>query len=232
MTDSSDLTFRQMFTKHMVDQSITQLWKNTYSMLAPFLCKFSAKNRFVFEVMCAIPCLEFVFFLIAHFCKPFCSNRVLPHLFSKVLSDPVTSSNLESASEIHVCSQYWVFCSAELWLPFYCLLWFLHLSLPAWGISHFLTFFFSACVLWFSENLTHACKGLVCWLQRVSFPAFGRVASTVPLQKTPLPEQQLRNKSSRTPLLPYSCSLIVLKIGICIITSNIWSNRAVRFNLC
>lgn len=48
--DSSDLTFRQVFTKHMVDQSITQLWKNMYFILVPFLCKFSAKDWFIFWI--------------------------------------------------------------------------------------------------------------------------------------------------------------------------------------
>lgn len=233
MIDSSDLTFRQVFRKHMVDQSITQLRKNMYSILGPFLCKCSAKKWYIFELMCTMLCLFEILFLFyrSHFYKLFCSNQYLLYLFSRVWGDPMTSSYLEKAADIHVCLKYWVFCSIELWLPFY-RLWSLHLSLSAWGVSHFLTLFFSAWVLLFSENLKCACKGLVCWLHWVPFTAVSRAAYTVPLHELPFLEGKLRNKLSRIPLLPYRCLLIAVKIDMCKVTCNICSNRAFRLNLC
>lgn len=239
MIDSSDLTFRQVFTKHMVDQSITQLWKNMHFILVPFLCKFSAKDWFIFWIneYHALFVWNTFFLQITLFYKQFCSNQYLLHLFSKVWGDPMTSymkilsSYLERAADIHACLQYWVFCSIELWLLFYCL-WSLHLSLSAWGISHFLTLFFSACVLLFSESLKWAGIGLVCWLHWVPFTAASRVAYTVPLHELPFPKGQLRNKLSPIPLLPCRCLLIAVKIDICKVTCNICSNRAFRLNLC
>lgn len=138
------------------------------------------------------------------FYKLLCSNQYLLHLFSRVCGNVMTSSYLESAADIHVCLQYWLFCSIELWLPFYCL-WSLHLSLSAWGIFHFLTLFFSACVLLFSESLKCACKGFICWLHQVPFTAVTRVACTVPLHELPFSKGHLGNKLSPIPLLPYRC---------------------------
>lgn len=165
-----------------------------YSIFIPFLCKFSAKNWFIFEWMCTILCLFEITFL---FCRLHSSTNYFAQInicyifFFRVWGDAMTSWYLESAADIHVCLQYWVFCSIELWLPFYCL-WSLHLS--AWGISHFLTLFFSACVLLFSESLKCACKGFVCWLHWVPFTAVSRVACTVLLHELPFSKAQLRNK--------------------------------------
>lgn len=175
--------------------------------------------------------IHFFFLQITLFYKLFYSNQYLLHLFSKMWGDPMTSSYLERASDIHVCLQYWVFCSIELRLPFYCL-WSLRRSLSAWGISHFLPLFFSACVLLFSETLKWACKRLVCWLHWVPFTAASRVAYTVPLHELPFHKGQLRNKLSPIPVLPCRCLLIAVKIDICKTTCNICSNRAFRLNLC
>lgn len=159
--DSCDLTFRQVFTKHMVDQSITQLWKNVWK--TPYLSHFfvNSQPRIGLYLNNVYPALfvwnTFFVLQITLFYKLFCSNQYLLHLFSRVWRDPMTSSYLERAADIHVCLQYWVFCSTELWFPFYCL-WSVHLSF--WGISHFLTLFFSAYILLFSESLKCAYKRL------------------------------------------------------------------------
>jgi len=80
--------------------------------------------------MSAMPCLFGINIFPDH---PLLQTILLKSIFATVIlqgAGPVTSSNLESASDIHLHSQHWVFCSVELWLPFYCRLWFLHQS--AW----------------------------------------------------------------------------------------------------
>lgn len=186
-------------------------------------------DLFLLCMLCLI-CLEFVFSPFTLYCKPFCLNQYLPHLLSKVLV-LWHSQILKLLLTLMYVNNTVYFAGLNSDYPFTAYFDFCIWSLHAWGISHFLTLFFSACVLLFSEFLKHACKGLFCWLHWALFPDFGRVAYTVPPDELPLPEQPLRNKLSRTPLLPYSCLLIVLKTGICRITSNICSNRAVRFNL-
>lgn len=132
-------------------------------------------DLFLLCMLCLI-CLEFVFSPFTLYCKPFCLNQYLPHLFSKVLvlwhsqilkllltlmyvNNTVYFAALNSD---HLFTAYFDFC---IW------------SLRAWGISHFLTLFFSACVLLFSEFLKHACTGLFCWLHW----AFSQTSAELPI---------------------------------------------------
>lgn len=196
------------------DQSITQLWKKNILPTRLFLCKFSAKKLIYFwsNVCCALFVWSSYFLWSLSSANCFVQINIW-HIYSPrcwvILWHPQILKVFLTYMHVHD-THY--FAALNSHYPFSGFFDFCILSLPARGISHFLTLSFSACVPLFSESLKHARKGLVC---RSHFPAFVRGVYTVPLHELPLPEQQLRNTSSRAPLLSYGCLLTVLKIGIC-----------------
>lgn len=179
-----------------------------------FLCKFSAKKLIYFwsNVCCALFVWSSYFLWSLSSANCFVQINIC-HIYSPrcwvILWHPQILKVFLTCMHVHD-THY--FAALNSHYPFSGFFDFCILSLPARGISHFLTLSFSACVPLFSESLKHAHKGLVC---RSHFPAFVRGVYTVPLHDLPLPEQQLRNTSSRAPLLSYGCLLTVLKIGIC-----------------
>lgn len=81
VTDSSNLTFRQVFTKHMVDQSITQLWKKYILYLPHLFVSFQAEVGLL--LMCAMFSLfGIILFLQSHFSANHFAEINICHVYS------------------------------------------------------------------------------------------------------------------------------------------------------
>lgn len=163
----------------MVDQSITQLWKNMYSIFVPFLCKFSDKKWFMFELMCTMLCLFETLFCFTDHTSTNCFAQInICYIYSPgcevILWHPCILKELLTFMSVYN-TEYFATLNSDYFFTAFDLC----ICLPE--ESNFLILFFSACVLLFSESLKCACKGLVCWLHWVPFTAVSRAAYTVPL---------------------------------------------------